>query len=330
MQHHPLDLADAVEFFGAEKTRAATISLSRREWLCVLKDEEEMEGSFFEFLIKHVAYRTPEALLVQLRVVSSFMVSALQLHIKTPRVSLDEVVGWIAKWMTRGSGRENTLVVPYGDDCHWSIFVVEKSRTYHIDPIPGYHGGKTVKNFLFLVHLSWAQVLGHEVDSPAWSELVFREATRVPVERQEGSWVCGYISCWHLRNFIRARGCRGESDHDGLMRTVETDWRTLETNRSYHKWFLESLYAEVVFPERTLGLPTIGDRSTRTRMPMSTDEEEDELLVYDRGERPSSAKKDDVQVSGVLATRFPERRPQKLDCTKDRHEVKVDKPRAKK
>lgn len=65
-------------------------------------------------------------------------------------------------------------------------------------------------------------------------------------------------------------------------------------------------------------------------MPMSTDEEEDELLVYDRGERPSSAKKDDVQVSGVLATRFPERRPQKLDCTKDRHEVKVDKPRAKK
>lgn len=51
--------------------------------------------------------------------------------------------------------------------------------------------------------------------------------------------------------------------------------------------------------------------------------------MYKPSERPNVSKKKVLHVSQFLAKRFPDRSPEKLNCTKDRQVVRADKKRAK-
>ena len=81
---------------------------------------------------------------------------------------------WLSKVLRSSTDWENTLVVPYHDKDHWSIFVIELSQMYHVDLVFGFHTSRYVKNFVFLVHLGWALARGIIVGSDLWYSLLKR------------------------------------------------------------------------------------------------------------------------------------------------------------
>jgi hypothetical protein len=119
---------------------------------------------------------------------------------------------WLSKVLRSSTSWKSTLVVPYHDKDHWSIFVNELSRTYNLDPLPGLHTGRYVKNFIFLVHLGWALARGVVVGSDPWHSILKRQPFGVPAPTQKENWEYGFVACMMFWQFMLKRGSRLELD----------------------------------------------------------------------------------------------------------------------
>jgi hypothetical protein len=51
----------------------------------------------------------------------------------------EKIAQWGVKNMHSTNRLENTLVFPYNECNHWSLFILERHRTLHFDYIPRYH-----------------------------------------------------------------------------------------------------------------------------------------------------------------------------------------------
>ena len=77
------------------------------------------------------------------------------------------------------SGLEDTLVVPYQNMSHWSIFVVEDSQTIQFDTL-NMHRDERADNFAFVLHMAW----GVSPKSAMWKKWQDRKVKRVPIPKQ--------------------------------------------------------------------------------------------------------------------------------------------------
>ena len=96
--------------------------------------------------------------------------------------SWDEVVYYIYHTVRTVSGLEDTLVVPYQNMSHWSIFIVKDSQTIHIDSL-NMHRDDRVDNFAFVLHIVLAMARGVSPKSGMWKKWQDRKVKRVPIPK---------------------------------------------------------------------------------------------------------------------------------------------------
>lgn len=239
------ELEPSVEFFGGDARNIVTISLEQNRWRCVLQDEEEMDGSFLELVLKHIVLRAPRNVSSQYRIAGNWIGRNMQMRLNNRRVTWDSIVHWAVKAICGPEGSEDTLVAPFHDKDHWSIFVVEIDATYHLDSIPEWHQSQYARDFLFVVHLAWAQVKGYEPGSRAWREMVQRKAIRASCPETRGGWECGYAAVFRFWEYFLFRGSRIVSDNKVL--TSASGWQKW-TPKMFQRWFIQVLFTEIVFP----------------------------------------------------------------------------------
>jgi hypothetical protein len=188
------------------------LSLALVDWDCVLTDKSEMEGTFLDVVVRHVVFRANPEIRCQYHFASNWISRQLQLQLNDNAQTWDRIGAWLTKVLRSSTGSENTLVAPYHDKGHWSLFVVDSSRTYHLDPLPGVHSGRHTKNFIFLLHVGWALAKGLELGSDPWVAILKRSAFVVPAPSQKENWECGFAACMMFWQFMMDRGSRLEAD----------------------------------------------------------------------------------------------------------------------
>lgn len=171
-----------------------------------------MDGSFLEMVLKHVVYRSPSSMRDQYHVANNWLGRQMQNRLNGAGVTWDSLVAWSVRALTSGRPEVNTLVVPFNDKCHWSVFVIESGKTYHLDSLDLLHESQYARDFLAAVHLGWAHVKGHEPGSRAWRELAMRRAVRVACPTQRGVWECGYVACMRFWEYFLWRGQQIEGE----------------------------------------------------------------------------------------------------------------------
>ncbi len=62
---------------------------------------------------------------------------------------------WGERYFKHSSTFNNTMVVPYLDKDHWSLYIFEEEQTIHCDSILGFHNNTTSKEFAHNVHIAW-------------------------------------------------------------------------------------------------------------------------------------------------------------------------------
>jgi hypothetical protein len=68
------------------------------------------------------------------------------------------------KYFKHSSTFNNTVVVPYLDKDHWSLYILEEEQTIHCDSIIRFHNNTTSKEFAHNVHIAWALFRGLNED----------------------------------------------------------------------------------------------------------------------------------------------------------------------
>jgi hypothetical protein len=218
----PKDTADAIRLFGGDHRKVVDLSLCMSEWKYLLEDGAKMEGTFLDVALRHCAFRADHDVRCQYHFTHNWISRNLQMQLNTEGRTWDAIGAWLSEVLRSSTGWENTLVVPYHDKDHWSIFIIELSRTYHLDPLHGLHSDRYVKNFVFLVHMGWALAKGVVIGSDPWHSILKHQPFEVPAPKQQENWECGYAACVMFWQFMIERGSRLESDVNLLF--VKDNW----------------------------------------------------------------------------------------------------------
>jgi hypothetical protein len=225
------------------------------EWKCLLEDGAQMEGTFLDVVLRHCAFRVDHDVRCQYHFTHNWISRNLHMQLNTEGRTWDAVGALLSKVLRSSTGWENTLVVPYHNKDHWSIFVIELSRTYHLDLLPGLHSGRYVKNFIFLSHMGWALAKGVVIGSDPWHSILKRQPFEVPAPKQQENWECGYAACMMFWQFIIERGSWLESDVNLLF--VKDNW--IQWNGVFlQRWALQVVYTKIVYPYPDFDVPEIG------------------------------------------------------------------------
>ena len=124
--------------FGPDKMKVVTILLNQADWGCILQDGRELDGSLKEFLLRHIVYRTDPEIQNHYTLTHNWMSNCMHSKIDDLR-TWDNVVDHTYYTVRTVSGLEDTLLVPYQNMSHWSIYIVEDSQTIHIDTLNMHH-----------------------------------------------------------------------------------------------------------------------------------------------------------------------------------------------
>jgi hypothetical protein len=63
-------------------------------------------------------------------------------------------------WMLSGAKGQDTIVVPYFDHGHWTLFVLEDSKMYPFGTAMDVHDNMWADDYETLLHVAWATALG--------------------------------------------------------------------------------------------------------------------------------------------------------------------------
>jgi len=151
---HPGDLGDCIFYFSHDPRTNCNIPAVSNEWASVLKPGAEMSGHFLDLLLRHLVLRAPAHVASQYHMAGSEM-SAVFAQTMRGCGSDWEWLGDIGlRWFSSSGRTENTLVVPYLDHGHWTLFIVEKDVTYHLGLLLHLHDSLWSDNFVVLVHIA--------------------------------------------------------------------------------------------------------------------------------------------------------------------------------
>jgi hypothetical protein len=102
--------------------------------------------------------------------VASNMGMYLLLNVQASRLLKNEAhngrrtMQWGNFYLKHNSTFNNTVVVPYLDKDHWSLYILEEEQTIQCDFIPGFHNNTTSKKFAHNVRIAWALSRGLNED----------------------------------------------------------------------------------------------------------------------------------------------------------------------
>jgi hypothetical protein len=105
----------------------------------------------------------------------------------------EKIVQWGVKNLHSTNGLENTLVFPYNERNHWSLFILERHHTLHLNYILEYHNTWKVNQFVKCVVLEWSYTKGIPHNFNKWVVIGITPIVHVPLPPQNGTWECGYL-----------------------------------------------------------------------------------------------------------------------------------------
>jgi hypothetical protein len=97
---------------------------------------------------------------------------------------------WGTKYFKHGSRLSNTMVVPYLDKNHWSLYILEEGCTIHCDFILGYHNSRPSMEFTQNVCIAWALSKGLNEDDIDFTTFVNVDTILPKVSVQKNFWEC--------------------------------------------------------------------------------------------------------------------------------------------
>jgi len=107
------------------------------------------------------------------------------------------------KYFKYGSFLSNTMVVPYLDKNHWSLYIMEEGHTIHRDFIPGFHNSRLSKEFAQNVCIAWGLSKGLYEDDVDFKTFVNVDTILPKVFAQKNSWECGYQVVFNFRTYLQ-------------------------------------------------------------------------------------------------------------------------------
>lgn len=254
------EYGDYVIYFGDDARIAVKIPVYVADWECVLKQKTCMNGQFVDFLLRHLVLRSPENVSRQYVVAESQVINVLTAHLQECSGDWEWLGRFGIRWLAGCSGGENTLVIPYCDKDHWTLFVVEEATTYHLGSLLNIHDTEARDNFVTLVHIAWASSRGIVPGSQDWWKLLSRGSVSLKAPNQKESWECGYAMSFQFWQFMVTRGSafRFPMPVEKIKKKRWVKW----SGHQMQLWFLEQLYIETARADDRFPKPRICKAST--------------------------------------------------------------------
>lgn len=249
------EYGDYIIYFGNDPRIAVKIPVLVQEWECVLRPQACMIGPFVDLLLRHLVLRSPDHVARQYVVAESNVNTVLDAHILECNGDWEWLGSFGIRWLSGCNGRENTLVIPYCDKDHWTLFVVEQDTTYHLGSLLHIHDTEARDNFVTLVHIAWASSRGIVPGSQDWWKVVSRGCVSLKAPNQKESWECGYAMSFQFWQYMvtRGYGCRFPKPAEKMKKKRWLKW----TGQQMQLWFLEQLYIETARADDRLPRPRI-------------------------------------------------------------------------
>jgi hypothetical protein len=74
--------------------------------------------------------------------------------------------------MLTGLKGQDTVVIPYFDHRHWTLFVLKDSKTYHFGKAMDVHENMWADDYVTLFHVAWATAFGKNPGHADWWRIV--------------------------------------------------------------------------------------------------------------------------------------------------------------
>lgn len=297
------DVCADITFFGPDPRKYVTMTLSQKDWGCILGEKKEMDGSILDFTLHHLLYRAEPEVRSMYHLSHNWIANTTQMMMDDKANDWEIVIDAVYRSLQSGSGSatHTTLILPFHDRSHWSIFIVEEDVTYHIDTL-NYHRDDRARNFIYLMHMGWALVKGVNPGTPEWTKWQQRGDRKIRCFQQGEAWECGMMACLSFWQYMLLRG-KTPAITDEVLRRQEKNWQQWSGQKA-RLWVVQALYTELVRPHPEFDPPDIYNYKPLQALSIREKNEEDDLqiLTPNSGRRATSVK---VRVNRGIAATIP-------------------------
>jgi len=232
-------MGEHVLFFGDDRRTVVAIDVRQEAWGSVLQEESELEGQFVHFLLMHLVLRSTEPVRRRYHVVSSKALSSFRSNAER-RHDWEWLGDFGMRFMSNGFQEQDTVVVPYLDHDHWTLFIIGRDETYHVGCSLHLHDNSWGDDFATLLHIAFTATLRLKPGTDLWWKLVCRRVKQIGFLGCPSSWESGYAMCYLFWQLLCHRGADRRKQPPTPSQWVPA------TGRDMQVWFVECLWRELM------------------------------------------------------------------------------------
>jgi hypothetical protein len=195
------DIGEFVCFYPNKKRARVVVNLNAQSWDCAFVEKVKLSESFVDLVLCHIVLRLPEVVATKYHVASTNIHRCMtaHLHEQQQRDTL-ESWEWLGdmghRWLLSSHKDQNTVVVPYYNHGHWTLFVLEDSKTYHFGAGMDVHDNMWADDYVTLLHVAYATALGKNPGHTDWWRVVAHGVSKYRWGGDYTSWECGYVMAY--------------------------------------------------------------------------------------------------------------------------------------
>jgi hypothetical protein len=195
------DVGEFVCFYPNKRRARVVVNLNAQSWDCAFVEKVKLSESFVDLVLCHIALWLPEVAATKYHVASTNIHGCMTAHLHEQQ-QRDTLESW--EWLgdmghrrlLSGHKDQNTVVVPYYDHGHWTLFVLEDAKTYHFGAGMDVHDNMWADNYVTLLHVAYATALGKNPGHADWWRVVACGVSKYSWGGDYTSWECGYVMAY--------------------------------------------------------------------------------------------------------------------------------------
>jgi hypothetical protein len=102
------------------------------------------------------------------------------------------------QWMPSVLKDQDTVAVLYFNHGHWTLFVLEDSKTYHFGLAMDVHDNMWADDYVTLLHVAWATTLEKNPGHVDWWRIVACGVSKYIWDGDYVSWECEYVMAYRF------------------------------------------------------------------------------------------------------------------------------------
>ena len=160
-------------------------------------EKVKLEELFVDLLLWHIILWQPKPSMVKYHVESTNIHGCMVAQLHEQRPDTPESWEWLGNmgywWMLSGLKGQDTVIVPYFDHIHWTLFVLEDSKTYHFGTSMDVHDNMWANDYVTLLYVDWATAFGKNPNHVDWWRIVAHGFLKYIWDGDYTNWECGYV-----------------------------------------------------------------------------------------------------------------------------------------